>query len=428
MNQLSPVESIHALGRFSGKPGLHRIRALCDALGNPQDRLKFIHIAGTNGKGSTATMLASVLQHAGYRTGLYTSPYLVTFHERIRVNGIMISDSDLSRLFEQVQAAASTLTLPENEHIGEFEFVTAIAFLYFLEQGCDIVVLETGLGGSYDATNIIAPPEAAIITSISLDHTAVLGNTVEEIAQTKAGIYKPGSIHITSNGQANTVYQQLKSCAPDLIITPDAEIVSADLSGSKFIWQGKTYQISLPGLYQVSNASTVLTTLQQLKTRGWHISEQAISAGLFSAYIPGRMQVCATNPCILLDGGHNPDGIRKLSSSVKSFNITGSIYLVIGMCKDKSIRDTVKEINFPVQKCYVTPLQNERTMDANELAALMHSICGDTVICQDCAAAIAQAKAQAAPDDLILICGSLYLVGEAEEVLRADRKRQNISL
>ena len=140
------------------------------------------------------------------------------------------------------------------------------------------------------------------------------------------------------------------------------------------------------------------------------------------------MQVCATNPCILLDGGHNPDGIRKLSSSVKSFNITGSIHLVIGMCKDKSIRDTVKEINFPVQKCYVAPLQNERTMDANELAALMHSICGDTVICQDCAAAIAQAKAQAAPDDLILICGSLYLVGEAEEVLRADRKRQNISL
>ena len=428
MNQLSPVESIHALGRFSGKPGLHRIRALCDALGNPQDRLKFIHIAGTNGKGSTATMLASVLQHAGYRTGLYTSPYLVTFHERIRVNGTMISDSDLSRLFEQVQAAASTLKLPESEHIGEFEFVTAIAFLYFLEQNCDIVVLETGLGGSYDATNIIAPPEASIITSISLDHTAVLGNTVEEIARTKAGIYKPDSIHITSNGQANTVYEQLKACAPDLIIAPDAEIISADLSGSKFIWQGKSYQISLPGLYQVSNASTVLTTLQQLKTRGWHISDQVISDGLLSAYIPGRMQVCATNPCILLDGGHNPDGIRKLSSSVKSFNITGSIYLGIGMRKDKSIRDAVKEINFSVQKCYVTPLQNERTMDANELATLMRSICEDTVICQDCTAAIAQAKTQAAPDDLILICGSLYLVGEAEEILRADRKGQNISL
>ena len=428
MNQLSPVESIHALGRFSGKPGLHRIRALCDALGNPQDRLKFIHIAGTNGKGSTATMLASVLQHAGYRTGLYTSPYLVTFHERIRVNGTMISDSDLSRLFDQVQTAANTLKLPENEHIGEFEFVTAIAFLYFLEQDCNIVVLETGLGGSYDATNIIASPEAAIITSISLDHTAVLGNTVEEIARTKAGIYKPDSIHITSNGQANTVYEQLKACAPDLIIAPDAEIISADLSGSKFIWQGKSYQISLPGLYQVSNASTVLTTLQQLKTRGWHISDQAISDGLLSAYIPGRMQVCATNPCILLDGGHNPDGIRKLSSSVKSFNITGSIHLVIGMCKDKSIHDTVKEINFPAQKCYVTPLQNERTMDANELAALMHPICKDTVICQDCAEAITQAKSQAAPDDLILICGSLYLVGEAEEILRADRKGQNISL
>lgn len=425
---LSPVEHIHALGRFSGKPGLHRIRALCQALGNPQDQLKFIHIAGTNGKGSTATMLASVLQHAGYRTGLYTSPYLITFHERIRINGTMISDADLCRLFQRVETAANSLELPKNEHIGEFEFVTAIAFVYFLEQKCDIVVLETGLGGSYDATNIIAPPEAAIITSISLDHTAVLGSTVEEIAQTKAGIFKPGSIHVAANGQPQTVYEQLQAHAADLIIAPAADLISADLSGSRFIWQGNPYQISLPGLYQISNAATVLTTLQQLISRGWAIPDHAIHAGLCAAHIAGRMHVCATNPYILLDGGHNPDGIRKLSDSVKSFHITGNIYLVIGMCKDKSILDAVKEINFPVKKCYVTPLQNERTMGAAELASLMQPVCRDICICRDCTDAIMQAKAQAQTDDLILVCGSLYLVGEAEEILCSDRKEQNISL
>ena len=199
---LSPVERIHALGRFSGKPGLHRMRALCNALGNPQDQLKFIHLAGTNGKGSTATMLASALEKSGYRTGLYTSPYLITFHERIRINGSMISDNDLSQLFQTVQDAANRISLPAGEHIGEFEFVTAMAFLYFLEQACDIVVLECGLGGEYDATNIIAPPEAAIITSISLDHIGVLGHTVEEIARTKAGIFKPGSIHIAACDQS----------------------------------------------------------------------------------------------------------------------------------------------------------------------------------------------------------------------------------
>lgn len=428
MAHMSPVECIHALGRFSGKPGLHRIRALCDALGNPQDKLKFIHLAGTNGKGSTATMLASVLQQAGYRTGLYTSPYLVTFHERIRVNGTMICDDDLSRLFDRVQAAAATLQLPENEHIGEFEFVTAIAFLYFLEQHCDIVVLETGLGGSYDATNIISPPEAAVITSISLDHTTVLGNTVQQIAQTKAGIYKSGSIHISAAGQDPEVYEQLRAKAPDLIIAPHADIISTDLTGSKFIWRGQTYQISLPGVYQVSNASTALTTLHCLKTQGWTIPDEAIYTGLQSAFIPGRMQICATNPYILLDGGHNPDGIGKLSDSVKSFNFTNKIHLIVGMCRDKSVSSAVKKITFPVSKCYVTPLQNERTIDAPSLASFMHSVCSDVTICQNCSDAISRAKAGAAANDLILVCGSLYLVGEAEKILRPDRKRQIISI
>lgn len=424
LHQLSPAERIHALGRFSGKPGLHRMKALCDALDNPQDRLKFIHIAGTNGKGSTATMLASVLECAGYRTGLYTSPYLVTFHERIRVNRVMIPDADLERLFLRVDAAARTLHLPDRESIGEFEFVTAIAFLYFLEQHCNVVVLETGLGGSYDATNIIAPPEAAVITSISLDHTAVLGDMPEQIAHTKAGIYKPGSIHIAAGGQSDPVYQVLREHAPDLVIAPDAEIVSNDFTGSRFLWKDTVYQITLPGLYQASNAATALTTLQRLMNRGWNIPASAIQQGLRTAYIPGRMQVCAQNPYTILDGAHNPAGFSELFRTVKSFNITGNLRILLGMCRDKSIQESVKCLDFTNVICYLTPLQNERTISAAELETLVQPVCPHTVICQSCQDALDRARKDASSDDLILVCGSLYLVGEAEEIMLADRKEQ----
>ena len=209
-NPKTAIEYIHSLGRFSGKPGLHRIKALCEALGNPQDRLKFVHLAGTNGKGSTACMVASALQAAGLRTGLYTSPYLVQFYERIRVDGVMISDDDLTRLCERVTVACESLTLPEGETIGEFEFTTALAFLCFVEQECDIVVLETGLGGRCDATNVIKNAEVCVITPISLDHMAVLGNTTAVIAAEKAGIFKPGTAVVCADGQPNDVQRVLR--------------------------------------------------------------------------------------------------------------------------------------------------------------------------------------------------------------------------
>ncbi len=205
-NPKTAIEYIHSLGRFTGKPGLHRIKALCEALGNPQDRLKFVHLAGTNGKGSTACMIASALQAAGLRTGLYTSPYLVQFYERIRVDGVMISDDDLTRLCERVTVACESLTLPEGETIGEFEFTTALAFLCFVEQECDIMVLETGLGGRCDATNVIKNAEVCVITPISLDHMAVLGNTTAVIAAEKAGIFKPGAAVVCARTVSRTMY------------------------------------------------------------------------------------------------------------------------------------------------------------------------------------------------------------------------------
>lgn len=416
---MEAITRIHARGRFSGQAGLHRMRALCDALGNPQDTLKFIHLAGTNGKGSTAAMLASVLQCAGYRTGLYTSPYLVSFRERIRVNDTMISPEALARLEERVRLAADALAMPQGEHIGEFEFVTALAFLYFAEQGCDIVVLETGLGGSYDATNIIAPPEAAVITSISLDHTEVLGDTLEEIARTKAGIYKAGSLHIAAAGQK--IYDVLREYAPDLQIAVPATMLKMELSGTRFVWEHIEYEICLAGVYQIENAALALTTLQGLKVRGWNIPQQAIADGMRKAYIAGRMQVIGTTPHIILDGAHNLGGVQELCKTVKALHKQGKIHAVLGMCADKAIEQVVKAITFPVERYYLTPLQNERSLNPEVLQAyLPHD---QIVLCADCRDALHKAMAAADSKDLILVFGSLYLVGEVEKLLH-DRKLQ----
>ena len=242
-NPKTAIEYIHSLGRFSGKPGLHRIKALCEALGNPQDRLKFVHLAGTNGKGSTACMIASALQAAGLRTGLYTSPYLVQFYERIRVDGVMISDDDLTRLCERVTVACESLTLPEGETIGEFEFTTALAFLCFVEQECDIVVLETGLGGRCDATNVIKNAEVCVITPISLDHMAVLGNTTAVIAA-EGRYFQAGCGGCLRGRSAELMYSGC--CAVPrrggrclVRRAEDCRVLRCDIGGSAFVYEAQ---------------------------------------------------------------------------------------------------------------------------------------------------------------------------------------------
>lgn len=418
------VEKIQILNRFSGRPGLHRMRALCDALGNPQEHLHFIHIAGTNGKGSTATMLASIFSCAGYRTGLYTSPYLVRFHERIQIDGNMIDDMDLNRLFERVQQAVTDLTLPDGEQIGAFEFITALAFLYFVECDCDLVVLETGLGGIYDATNIISSPEAAIITSISQDHTAILGNTLSEIARNKAGIFKPNSLHITCPHQKDEVYAVFHDIAKDLIIAPAATLISHDLFGINFTWNQQTYHIPLTGLYQLDNVSSVLTAVHHLKQKGWNVSNESVRKGLSSTSIAGRFEVLNTFPRVILDGSHNPDGIVQLSNTIKSIHFTGKLYCIFGMCMDKQVYDSVKAIHFTADNWYLTPLQDPRTLPVHELAKYFVQQKKSFVTCTNCADAIRRVYAVAKPEDIILIFGSLYLVGEARQILCSDTKEQ----
>ena len=411
---MTVVDRIHAHGRFSGKPGLHRIRALCAALGNPQKELKFVHLAGTNGKGSTAAMLAAVLQQAGYRTGLFTSPFLVTFHERIQVNGQMISDADLQRLAERVGQAERTLTLPAGECIGEFEFVTALGFLYFAELGCDIVVLEIGLGGSFDATNVIDPPEAAVLTSISLDHTAVLGSTTGEIARTKAGILKPGSAAVCAPGQPEDAMQAILAVRPDVQIPAPATGVRCDWAGVHFRWQGYAYDVPLIGPHQVQNALTALQTIEALRRRGWQLPQPVAAAGLAKAFLPGRMQILQENPRVLVDGGHNIGGVKAIRSTVDDLPHNGRLLLVMGMVADKDVKACASILAGVGDAVFVTQPDSERALPAAELAALLPEEKVQGVF-DHAAGAFRAALAAAQPDDLLLICGSLYLVGEAEK-------------
>ena len=416
---MTPADRIHARGRFSGKYGLHRIRALCAALGDPQKKLKFIHLAGTNGKGSTAAMLASIFQQAGYRTGLFTSPFLVTFHERIRVNGAMIDDAALTRLTDQVEAAEHTLTLPEGEHIGEFEFVTAMAFLYFLEQGCDIVILETGLGGSFDASNVIDPPEAAVITSISLDHTAVLGKTTGEIARTKAGIIKPGSAVVCAFGQPGDALAVIRETCPAVQIPSHASDIVCDLDGVDFTWEGRRWHTRMLGPHQVQNACLALQTVQAVKTRGWQLPDEAIVHGLESAKMPGRMEILQKKPRVIVDGGHNEDGVKAVASTVDALNFDGKLHLVIGMVADKNVKACTFTLAKLSSSIYVTQPNNERALSAEELAQVLNKPEAVRGVYPYAPNAFSAALAHAAAEDTILICGSLYLVGEAEKFFRA---------
>lgn len=422
------VDYIHSLGRFSGTPGLHRIRALCAALGNPQDGLKFVHLAGTNGKGSTACMLDSVLRAAGYHVGLYTSPYLVQFHERIRVDGAMIPDADLTRLSACVAQACKGLTLPEGEQIGEFEFTTALAFLYFAEQRCDIVVLETGLGGRYDATNVIRAAEACVITPISRDHMAVLGDTVAKIAAEKAAIIKPACAVVCADGQPDETLPVIRrACDAAGAVwydgMQDMQLLRCDIMGSAFVRGGQGYTIPMPGRHQLQNAQTALRTLAALRERGWNIPIEAEVRGLARARMPGRLERMSDQPLVLLDGAHNAAGVAALVRMVDEMLKMHRLLVVMGMVKDKEYAECIYEMARRADVFFAcSPEADARALPAQTAAAIAEQHCAEVYDCHTVERALGQALEKAAPRDCVLVCGSLYLIGEAEKILRTRQK------
>ena len=337
MTYAQALAYIHSVCWKGSIPGLSRTRELLTRLGNPQKSLKFVHVAGTNGKGSTAAMLASVLRQAGYHTGLYTSPYLFRFNERMQVDGQDISDELLAEITQEVKPHAEAMA----DHPTEFELVTAIAMVYFARSQCQIVVLEVGMGGELDSTNVIDPPEVAVICNIGLDHTEVLGDTLEKIALAKAGIIKPGCpvALYRSTPSVEAVFQ--KTCqevGAELHPAKFAEIhpISHDFTGQRFDYAG--YQgLSLPllGRHQLNNAAVAITAVECLRSRGWAISDEALRQGLAKVVWPGRFEVLRRHPDCIVDGGHNPQCLEALAQNVRDYLPGRDITALTGVMADK---------------------------------------------------------------------------------------------
>ena len=407
------ADLIHQRAWVGQQPGLDRIRRLLGRLGNPQEKLKFVHIAGSNGKGSTAAMLASVLSAAGLKTGLYTSPHLWRFNERFQVDGVPISDEELAELTVQV--------LDQAEDETEFELMTAIGMLHFLRSKCDLVVLETGLGGRLDSTNVIPAPEAALITHIGLEHTELLGDTVEKIAEEKAGIIKPGC-GVVLYEQGYSIYSLFEylchSLHSGLRLTVEPVVLSAGLEGQTFTYRDKgPYHISLLGEYQVHNAAVVLDTVEVLRRRGWNIPEDAVVQGLDRARWPGRMELVRRAPDVILDGGHNPQCMEALARALGELYPEKKLVFLTGVLADKNWSAMVGEL-LPLAKEFVaiTP-DSPRAMPARDLAEYMENQGVKAVSCETVQEGVDRAMEAAGPEGAVCVCGSLYIIGEARHLL-----------
>ena len=415
MTGLEAIELIHERAWTGRKPGLERTQALLTALGNPERKLRFVHITGTNGKGSTAAMIASILAAAGLRAGLYTSPHLYQFYERMQVNGAPISDRDLGRLTQQVLEAAEDMDDPPTE----FELMTAVAMAYFLEQNCDLVVLEVGLGGRLDSTNVIPHPEAAVITNIGLEHTKELGNTLTQIAAEKAGILKPGCrcVLYAQGEEASQVVRNvcLGQNIPLLETAPEQlEVLDSGLDGQTFRYRGNgPYRIRLLGDYQLSNAMTALDTVQALREGGWDISEAAVQQGLLQARWPGRLELVRRAPDVIIDGGHNPQCVDALSAALRKLYPNQKLIFLAGVLADKDWKAMFRRV-LPMAKAFVavTP-DSPRALPAEELAEWLRASSSCPVLVQDSLdAGVDAALSMAGPEDVVCAWGSLYSVGE----------------
>ncbi|MBQ8310886.1 MAG: bifunctional folylpolyglutamate synthase/dihydrofolate synthase [Clostridia bacterium] len=421
MNCEEAIQYIHSTGWNRGIPGLTRVCALLEAIGNPQEAVRCIHVAGTNGKGSTCTMLDSILRAAGYHVGLFTSPYIREFRERIRVDGELIAEDALAELTEQVASVARTL----NVEPTEFEIVTAIGFAYFARKGVDVVVLEVGLGGRFDPTNVIKNPLLSIITGIDFDHVAMLGNTIQEIAAEKAGIIKEGRPCLYG-GEENAACRTIRSFA-DMRHAPfytvdrsDYVKKSATLDGTVFDFHGMTdLMLSLLGSYQPHNATVVLTALELLAAEGLPVSEQAIRDGLASVEWIARFELLSRDPIVIYDGGHNPQGVKVAVQSIRGYFPEENVNILSGVMADKDYDEMIEALKPVTYQAFTVTPGNSRALSALEYAQQFenHKIPAfafesvDAAVC----AAIADSKESGRP----LIClGSLYLYSAVADAVK----------
>ncbi len=423
MNCNEALEYIHSVSWTFCKPGLERIKKLCCELGNPQDRLKFVHVAGTNGKGSFCSMLDSVLRAAGFKVGLYTSPYIKIFNERMRVNGENIPDAALAKITERVKPIADKM----EDKPTEFELITAIAFLYFAEEECDIVVLEAGMGGRLDSTNIIENSVLSVITGISLDHTAFLGDTVEKIAAEKAGIIKRG-VPLLFGGTDESAAAVIENKAAEMgsaFLRPDyseIENLTSTLRGTSFSYKGRAVKLNLLGLYQPRNAALVLEAVEILKDFGMEIPNSAISEGLLGARWSARFEIINHLPLIIFDGAHNPEGIASAVESIKHYFGAERVIVVSGVLRDKDYGYIAKRLSEVASAVYTITPDNPRALSAEEYASLISSLGIESLASPGIGDALRAAVERADRTGEAIVClGSLYTyVDVTAELFKLD--------
>lgn len=395
-------------------------KELLSLLGNPQDKLRFIHVAGTNGKGSFCSMMSSVLQKQGYKVGLYTSPYIVVFNDRIRVNGLPIAEDDINDLFLRVRQKADTMKTPPSS----FDFITAAAFLWFYETKCDIVVLEVGLGGRYDSTNVIKNSLLSVITGIAFDHTEILGDTIEKIAWEKAGIIKENCPALYGGNDEKALAVIEKECEekhseltvknPDLL-----KILSTTLDGTEFEFDGKEYFIRLLGLYQPANAATVLAAIDVLRKHGFEISETAVKDGLSSAVWQARFEKIADEPVVLYDGGHNPQGVRAAVESVRAYFGDKKINLLVGILADKAHGEMAEELAKIADRVICIAPPSPRALPAEALAEEFCEAGANARAANSIKEGVKIALSYKKP---VLVIGSLYSYNDVTESVRNTLK------
>ncbi len=432
MTTQQAIEALHALPRMGqGAPGLARMQNLCDHLGNPEKELQCIHIAGTNGKGSLAAMTSSILTAAGYKTGLTISPYVVDFRERFQIDGEMIPPRTLANLTEKVLDAIDAIEAEGGEKPVEFEAVTALAFLWFAREKCDLVVLETGLGGRCDATNVVPHKLVAAITKIGYDHMEVLGDTLDKIAAEKAGIIKEGTVVVNYPDQPVEAMGPILTAAAEAhtsIITPDKDdltLLRGKRLENRIDYGGYRAALGLPGTHQANHAAmAVEIALALWREFGYDISDDAILQGLTDARMPARIEVLRRHPLLLLDGCHNPDGAKMLAATLTRADFEENLVGVLGVLADKDYKDMLSDLAPCFAKIYTVTPNCPRALSAEELQkeARFHT---DAEAADSVADAIRKAVDYADENNLagVVVCGSLYLAAEARPLLLKEAEK-----
>ena len=434
MTYTQAIDYIMSRRKFQKSNGHERIERLLSLLGDPHKNLKFIHVVGTNGKGSVSTAMSYILKDAGYKTGLFTSPYIVEFGERIQINNTYISHDDIASLTAIIKEKTDLME-SEDLYPTVFEVTTALALLYFAKKGADIVILEAGIGGQHDSTNIIPPPLECIFMSISLDHTEMLGDTVEKIATEKSGIIKKGSAvisypdngessgYISQAGEAIAVIEDKCKAVGCQLTLPDTnklKVLRSDICGSAFIYDGLDITTRLCGAHQIANMITAVEAMKKLRDFGYNISDENIVTGIYDFTIPGRMEIISQSPLIILDGGHNEGCIKALKAMTEKYLKDKKITLLMAFMKDKDYPSALSYIAPMAENIIFTITDPKRGEDPDILKDTAATYCKNVFSVRDPAEACSKALSLSDEDSALIVTGSFYLVSEIRTIMNRD--------